>query len=161
MASNREPWSGQQGWHVAEWGPWGWAETVVKLVAIVVAVVAAASDGRFPPSDGGRLSYWILALIAVVYVAAIGDRLIDREITAMAFVVLMVIGHLAAVHAVGRADWPTGFVRTFAGLMLVGDLIKLGYFTTTRTSVRGQPWTVPVALTAALALLYLITLLAA
>lgn len=155
------PWSGQRGWHIADWGPWGWAETAVKAVAIVVAVVAALSDGAVAVADDHRIAYWVLVAAAVGYVFAIGDRLIDREIIAVAFVVAMVIGHGAIVYAMGRDDWPAGAVRTFAGLMLIGDLIKIGYFATTRTSVRNLPWTVPVAMTSSLAVLYVVALVAA
>ncbi len=161
METTKQPWSGQSGWHVADWGPWGWAETVVKLVAIVVAVGAAIDDGATALSSGHRLSYWLLFAVAVGYIGSIFDRLTDKEIVSMGFVVLMLIGHWCAVYAMGRADFPSGTVRLFAGLMLVGDVIKLGFFATTKASVRGLPWTIPFAMTSTLAVAYAIAAMVA
>ena len=161
MNTTRAPWSGQTGWHVADWGPWGWSETVVKLIGIIVAFAAAIDEGAFGVPSSNRLAYWLLVAAGVGYVAAIADRYVDREVVAFAFIVATVLGHVAIVYAMGRADWPSTPVRAFASLMLVGDLIKIGFFATTRASVRGIPWTVPLAMTSALAIAYLIVLVTA
>ena len=155
------PWSGQTAWHVADWGPWGWSETVVKLIAIVVALAAAIDDGAIAVAGSHRLAYWLLVAVGIGYVGAIVDRYVDREVVAFAFVVLMVLGHAAIVFAMGRTDWPASSVRAFAGLMLLGDLIKIGFFVRTRASVRGIPWTVPVVMTGTLAVAYAVVLVTA
>ena len=154
------PWSGQRWWHIADWGPWGWAETAIKLVAIAVAVIAAAGGAALAIPDHHRLTYWILFAVAVGYLFTVLDRLQDREIVAMAFVAAMIVGHWAMVLVMGRDDWPAGIVRAFAGLMLVGDLVKIGYFTVTGARVREFPRAVPIVMTAALAGCYLVALLA-
>ena len=161
METARQPWSGQSGWHTADWGPWGWAETMVKLLAIVVGVSAAIGGGAAAVPGDHRLTYWLLLVVAVGYVGSIFDRLADKEIIAMGFVVLTLVGHWSVVYAMGGAEFPSSSVRLFAGLMLVGDLIKLGFFATTRSSVRGIPWTIPFAMTSALCLCYLVALIAA
>lgn len=61
----------------------------------------------------------------------------------------------------GRDDWPASSVLAFAGLMLVGDLIKIAFFVVTRQQVRDLPLVAPIALTAALVVAYLVALLAA
>lgn len=161
MESTAAPWSGQQGWHIAQWGPLGWAEAVIKAVGIVIAIAAAIGDGAVAVADTHRLSYWLLLLVAIGYLGTVFDRLVDREVVAMVFVACMVAGHWAAVYAMGRAEWPAAMVQAFVALMLLGDLVKLGYFATTKASVRGLPWTAPFALTSVLAGVYLVALVAA
>ncbi len=161
MTTTAAPWTGQQGWHVANWGWWGWAETVAKLAAIVVGLAAAiGGGGAVAVPDDHRIAFWALTAVAVGYTVAIYDRFIDREIFAMGFIVAVVVAHWAMVYAMGRDVWPGTAVRWFAALMLAGDLIKIGFFATTRTSVRSIPWPVPVAMTSTLALLYLVVLVA-
>jgi hypothetical protein len=161
MTETTTPWSGQREWHVANWGPWGWAETAVKLVAIVVAISAALGGGAFSIPDDHRLSYWILVAVAAGYVLAIGDRLLDREIVALGFLAANLVGHWSMVYVMGSDDWPTSLVRAFAGLMLLGDLIKIGYFVVTRQRVRNLPPTVPIAMTGTLVVAYAVAALAA
>ncbi|MDH3684379.1 MAG: hypothetical protein OEV40_31040 [Acidimicrobiia bacterium] len=161
MDTVNAPWSGQRGWHTADWGPWGWAETVIKLIGIVVAVGAAIDDGAASIPDTHRLSYWLLFAVAVGYIGSIADRLADREVIAMGFLAATLLGHWSIVYAMGRADWPSTPVRVFAGLMVLGDLIKLGYFATTKTQVRGIPWPVPFALTGILVISYAAAFIAA
>lgn len=162
----RAPWSGRDGWHVADWGPWGWAETAVKLVAITIAVVAALADARAAVPADHRLTYWLVVAAAVGYLFAVVDRLQDREIVAMGFVFAMIVGHWALVLAMGRSaddngDWPATVVRSVLGLLLLGDLIKIGYFVATGAQVRDLPRFLPIVMTSSLALLYLVALLAA
>jgi hypothetical protein len=154
------PWTGQTGWHIASWGPWGWAETIVKLAGVAVALAAALEGGAASTPATHRVPYWILFAVAVGYIGTVIDRLIDRELIAIGFVLLMLLGHWSMAYAMGRPAWPTSSVRTFAALMLVGDLIKIGYFVTTRTRVRTMPWTTPTALTGALVVAYAATLVA-
>ena len=160
-AGTRRPWSGQSGWHVADWGWWGWAETAIKLVAIVVAMVAAVDAGAWSVPDGHRLSYWLLVAVAVGYIGTVVDRLQDREVVAMVFVGAMVVGHWSLVFAMGRPDWAAMTVRAFVGLMLVGDLVKVGFFVVSGARVRGLPRAVPVVMTAGLVAVYAVALIAA
>ena len=155
------PWSGQRGWHVANWGPWGWAETAVKLVAIVVAVVSLADGAALAVADDHRLTYWILVGVAVGYVLAIADRLMDRELVALAFLAANLVGHWSLVLVMGLDGWPGSVVVAFALLMLLGDLIKIAYFAVTGQSVRNLPPAVPIALTTTLVVAYAVAALAA
>ncbi len=163
--SNRpSPWSEQTtGWHVARWGRLGWAETVVKGLALAIAVGVAVArlvdggrgDGWQIPSDH-RLPFWLLVAIAVGYLFTVIDRWADREVVAMAFVVAMVAGHWSLVWVMGLTPWPSATVRVFATLMAVGELIKIAYFATSGARVRDLPRAVPFVMTGALAVVYLI-----
>lgn len=159
MSERTAPWSHQQpGWHIADWGWWGWTETTVKLVAIVVALAAAAEAGAWSIPSTHRVPFVVLVAIAIGYLGTGVDRFLDREVVAMIFVVLMIFGHWGIVFAMGRTGWPAASVRTFAGLMLLGDLIKLGFFATTGTRVRSLPSAVPITMTGLLAAGYLAAL---
>ncbi len=162
MTDLSPPWSGQTEWHRARWGWWGWAETAPKLVAILLAIGAAiAGGGAWSVPSSHRLSFWLLTAAALGYVFAAYDRWLDKEIVAMGFVVLMIAGHWAMVFVMGRSDWPGSLVQLFAGFMLLGDLIKIGYFATTKARVKGMSPAVPIAMTSVLAAAYLVALLAA
>ncbi|MEM9890686.1 MAG: hypothetical protein AAF962_07480 [Actinomycetota bacterium] len=149
------PWTGQQGWHRADWGAFGLAETVIKLIGIAVAVVAALGGGSFSVATDDRAAYWLLVATAVGYVLAVVDRLQDRELTAMVFWALMVVGHLAMVYAAGDAAWPRTAVVLFALAMAAGDAIKVGFFVITGARVRDLPRWLPIAMTGVLLVLYL------
>jgi len=161
MTRLQPPWSGQTSWHVARWGMAGWVETAIKLVAIFFAITAALDDGAWAVPASHRLAFWTLSAVTIAYVVAVADRWIDRELVALAFVLAMIAGHASLVYAMGRAEWPARPVRVFAGLMLLGDLVKLATFVHTGTRVRDLPRAVPIAMTAVLAALYGMVALAA
>ena len=155
------PWSGQRTWHVARWGVLGWAETLVKLVGIVLAIGAALRGGAWAFSSTHPLAHGLLLAITVGYVVAILDRWTDKEIVAMVFVLAMVLGHVAMAYASGRSDWPGVTLRLFAASMLAGDLLKLAWFAKTGARVRDLPRPVPFVMTGVLAALYVVVLVAA
>ncbi len=129
-------------WHVGAWGPLGWLETVLKSAGIVVgiaALVATLGDPADGP-EGARLAQVVvLGLLALGLVAAIADRLADREIIGMVFIVTMNIGHDAMLIALLRDADLGGHLLAFAGLMLAGDLVKLVFLRTTGFTVRSVP----------------------
>ncbi|MEM7339906.1 MAG: hypothetical protein AAF467_14725 [Actinomycetota bacterium] len=149
-----EPWVQAGRWHMAKWGPWGDAETAIKGVAIITAFLAAFPTGALRVPETNQVSFWILVGLAVAYVLSIGDRLIDKEITALGFLGFNLVGHWSIVYAMGATSWPTTSVKAFALLMLIGDLIKLGFFVTTGARVRNLPRIAPIMLTASFAALY-------
>ena len=128
-------------WHVGDWGPLGWLETVLKLAGVAVGVAALAATLGDPAdgAGGARLAQVIvLGVLCLGLLAAIADRLADREIVGMVFIVAMNIGHLAMLAALLRDD-VGGHLLTFAALMLAGDLVKLVFLKTTGFTVRSVP----------------------
>ncbi len=155
------PWSGQTGWHLAAWGTLGWTETVLKGFGIAVALVAALGGGGVAIAEGHAVAHWLLIATAVGYVAAVTDRLQDREITAMVFVAAMIVGHGAMAWAAGADGgnpdaWPRGAVVLFALAMAAGDAVKIAYFLTTGARVRDLPRWLPIVMTATLLAVYLV-----
>ncbi len=130
-------------WHVARWPPLAWLETGIKLLALGIGVgtaVAALAEPTFAFPSGLRLvQFIILIILSLGLVAAIFDRLADRELIAMGFVVLNNLGHwgmvlaLATTSNLGRTVW------LFAALMLLGDLVKIWFIKTANFTVRDFP----------------------
>lgn len=150
-------------WHVASWPPLAWLETVVKLAALVLGIVAlgqALSGGAFALPGGLRLvQLVILAFLSLGLVAAIFDRLAEREIVAMAFVVLNNLGHWGMVVALATEPGPGGLLPAFAALMLLGDLVKLVFLRAHDFSVRDTPLVALYGLTGVYVVGYLVILL--
>ena len=132
-----------QKWHVAHWPPLAWLETGIKLVALGIGVgtaVAALSTPNFALPNGLRLvQFVILVVLSLGLIAAIFDRIADREIIAMGFVVLNNLGHWGMVLVLASADDVSRAIWLFAGLMLLGDLVKIWFIKAENFTVRDFP----------------------
>jgi hypothetical protein len=58
----------------------GWIETVVKLAAIAVAVVTAASGGRWHVPRTHAPAFWMITAISIGYFGTVIDRWLDKEV---------------------------------------------------------------------------------
>lgn len=96
----------------------------------------------------------MLAVLTAGLVAAIADRIADREIVGVAFTVAMNGGHGAMLAALVIDADAAGHLLAFAGLMLAGDLVKLAFLRTTGFRVRDVPPRVVYGLTSAYAVGY-------
>jgi hypothetical protein len=150
-------------WHVASWPPLAWLETVIKLIALILGIVALVqtlADGVFALPAGLRLAQFIvLAFLSLGLVAAILDRLAEREIVAMIFVVINNLGHWGMVVALASEPGPGGLLLAFAGLMLLGDVVKLAFLRLHDFSVRDTSPAVLYGLTSVYVVGYLVILL--
>ncbi|HYW28228.1 MAG TPA: hypothetical protein VE824_00360 [Gaiellales bacterium] len=146
---------GGRTWHRAGWGPLGLLETVVKSAAFVCAYGAAlASDGPAGLPSGARLAVLVLLVIAEAgLLLAIGDRWIEREMTAAVFVIFNNAAHLAMIAALLRGV-SAGWIVAFALLMLAGELVKIVFLRTTGFTVRDASPGLLVRLTAGYAAIY-------
>jgi hypothetical protein len=138
-------------WHVAPWPPLAWLETIIKIAALllgIIALVQAVADGTFTWPSGARLAqFLILAFLSLGLVIAIFDRLTEREIVAMVFVLINNLGHWGMVYALLTVPGPGALLPAFATLMLAGDLVKLVFLRVHDFSVRGRSKTVLSGLT--------------
>jgi hypothetical protein len=144
-------------WHVGRWGPLGWLETALKGAGIVVGVAALVTAlGRAADAAGGiRLAQVVLlAVLSAGLLAAVADRLLEREVVGMAFIPLMLAGHVCMTVALARDGDLGGHVVAFGALMLAGDLVKLAFLATRDFRVRDLPRAVPIALTGSYAVGY-------
>ncbi len=137
-------------WHVGDWSPLGWLETGIKLVAHVAAIIAllnALSSGTSVAPQGTRLiQVIVLAILALLLLLAIVDRYQEREIIAMGFVIINVIAHWGMVYALLTTPGPGSLLTIFAGLMLLGDLVKIRWLFVSGFTSRGQSTQVMVGL---------------
>lgn len=152
----------RRSWHMRRWGPLAWAETSLKSAGVVVGVAAlisalgAAADG---PSGIRRAQVIVLGLLSVGLLAAIADRLADREIVGVVFIVLMNVGHWCMTIALARDADLGAHLVVFCALMLTGDLVKLVFLRTTGFRVRAIRPAVVYGLTGAYAAGYAVLLL--
>ncbi len=129
-------------WHVADWGALGWTETALKLAAAVIGVVALVVALGDPidwagPARGAQVG--ILAALSLGLTFAIFDRVIERELISLGFVVAMVVGHWCMVVALEINGGVEPLLGAFAGLMLAGELVKLAFLATSDFTVRDFP----------------------
>jgi hypothetical protein len=142
-------------WHRGDWGPLGLLETALKAAAFACAYAAAlVAAGPAGLPGGSRLAILVLLVVAELgLLAAIGDRWIEREITAAVFVLFNNAAHLAMILAVMR-DVDGGWILAFAFLMLAGELVKIVFLRTTGFTVRDAGSSLLVGLTAGYAVIY-------
>jgi hypothetical protein len=153
---------GPRGWHVANWGPLGWTETVLKLGGVAVgvaALLATLGEDADGPSGARLAQVVILALLSVGLVAAIADRIADREIVGVVFVLAMNLGHWCMTLALARDGDVAEYLVAFSALILAGDLVKLVFLRTTGFRVRDISPAVVYGLTGIYALGYVALLL--
>ena len=78
-------------WHIGNYGPLGWLETALKAGAVVIGIragLAALQSGVIALPEGTPLLQMIvLGVMALLLTIAIADRVIDREIIAMIFII--------------------------------------------------------------------------
>jgi hypothetical protein len=139
-------------WYVAKWPPLAWLETGIKLVALAIGLLAffeALSAGEFALPSGLRLAQLlVMALLSLGLVAAILDRLVEREVVAMVIVILNNLGHWGMTMALASVQDLGSSLIAFAALMLVGDLVKLLFLKLHDFQVRDTPRGVLYGLTA-------------
>jgi hypothetical protein len=148
-------------WHVGTYEPLAWAETAVKSAAFVVAYVAfvEALQRTLHAPDGIHIAE--LALLGVAelgLLAAIGDRLVEREVIAVGFVAFNNAAHLGMLYALLAVPGPGGLVSLFCLLMLTGEIVKIAWLRTTHFTVREISALVVQGLVVAYAGIYLVAL---
>ncbi len=141
----------QKPWHFAQWPPLAWLETVIKLVAIgigLAAFIVALDEGSFKLEAGFTLAEFILlGILSFGLIAAIFDRIKDREIIAMEFVIVNNLGHWGMLLAVAGDPGPGWYLIAFCSLFLCGDLVKMLFIKVHKFRVRDTPQPVLYGLT--------------
>ena len=124
-----------QGWHVAEWGTWGWAETILKLIAVVAgmaAFVRTTSYTTFVVSGNQHLAAIILlAVLTLLSIGQIGIRFVQRETISFIFALLNFLGHLALLIAMLHAPQERTLALIFGIFYVLGQLTKVQFLNVT------------------------------
>lgn len=114
--------------------------TPFGLIGDVAALVDALSTAEFALPRGLRLAQFVLmTLLSLGLVAAIFDRIIEREVVAMRFVIMNNLGHWGMVVALTSDQGPGSRLVPFAALMLLGDVVKLVFIRINDFQVRNTP----------------------
>ena len=116
-------------WHWSSMRPLAWLETAIKLIAFAIIffqarqIIGAGHKIALPPDAAGIVVLSIAVVLLLGLLAGIMDRVADRELFAMGFILLNVSAHGSFVFALVSAQHNGLF--WFPGLMLLGDLVKL------------------------------------
>jgi len=117
----------ERDWRCQKYGPLGWMETIVKVLAIGVGVASLSiynNDSRVLQST--RIAEIVLmAVMGAAYLAFIAQRVLDKELFALAFIILQVIGHWLMTLITILSKDPGAFLFTYAFLMSLGEIIKI------------------------------------
>jgi len=114
-------------WRCQKYGPLGWMETIVKIIAIGVAIASLSIYNRASTIlKKERIAQIVLmAIIGAALIAGIVQRVLDKELFALGFIVVHVIGHWILVLVLILSVDPGSFIFTYAFLMTLGEYIKL------------------------------------
>lgn len=115
-------------WRIERPSPLGAVETVIKAPAVVMGIVllvrALGDEISFP--EGSRLAQWaVMMVLCVGLAAAVGDRLTEREVGAMAFVLPNLAAHVGVLVALMTQSAAGDLLVPCLGLYLAGDGAKL------------------------------------
>ncbi len=150
-------------WHISNWSALGWLETGIKLLAFLAAILAlinALSRGTLTVPAGARLVQVIVLLVlALGLLAGLADRYNQREIIAMGFILLNNLAHWGIVYALLTIPVPTSLLLIFAGLMLLGDLVKVYWLRVSGYTQDGYPQSILFGLTGVYVVGYIILLI--
>jgi hypothetical protein len=153
-----------QGWHVANWGLWGWLETVVKLIGVGVGIFAFFSTSAIATlTIGGspRLAAVILlALLVVLTFGIIFLRLRQQEVISVLYAALNFLGHAGMLIALLRAPSQVAtYGILFALAYIIGELIKQRFLVISGYTESGQNTQSMVMFSRGLAGIYLVLLI--
>eukprot|EP01108_Squamamoeba_japonica_P008395 TRINITY_DN7466_c0_g1_i1.p2 TRINITY_DN7466_c0_g1~~TRINITY_DN7466_c0_g1_i1.p2 ORF type:complete len:180 (-),score=63.33 TRINITY_DN7466_c0_g1_i1:74-613(-) len=122
----------EKDWRCAKYGPLGLIETILKVGGMLVML---ASIGLYDPQIN-RLEVisWsktalvvVTGVIAFIHILLIPQRLLEREVCAIAFMIASALAHIIAPIIQLTAADPSQYIFCFALLMLFGDIVKLAF----------------------------------
>ena len=151
----------EHSWHVGDYHPLAWAETAVKAVAFVVAYVAfvhALDRGLHSPSGVRIAELALLGVAELGILLTIVDRVLERELIAIGFVVFNNAAHASMLYALLAIPGPGGLLSLFCALMLGGEVIKLRWLHQERPPLRQLTLMAAQAFVVGYAAIYLVAL---
>lgn len=122
------PNTASRGWHVANWGLWGWIETALKLVTAGAGVAAfLTSPAEAELVVGGNPELLAILMLAGGLLGITGMvtfRFIQREIISILFAIALWIGHAGMLIALLRLHGASPYGIVFALFYILGELAK-------------------------------------
>ncbi len=146
------------GWHVGNWGVWGWLETGLKAAGLVAGIIAFFDTaGQATVAFGDHpniIAVVLLALLSLVALGVTALRIQQREIISIAFALLNVAGHIAALIALLRVPEDGLLLVAFAMLYAIGQAVKLQFLRATGYTESGQSSTAMLRVTGGILAVY-------
>lgn len=132
-----------KGWHVRNWGTWGWLETGAKLIGISAGLIAftlTTPSNTMQVSEAGTpdiVAMGILGLLTLLLVFALVMRIGQREIISVAFAIANVLGHAGLLFYLLRTPDASMLPLIFGSAFVVGEGIKQRFLTATGYTENG------------------------
>lgn len=155
--------SSTQGWHVANWGLWGWLETIVKLIGAGAGIVAffnTMSISTLTLGGSPRLAAVILlGLLTFISIGLVFVRIRQQEIVSIFYAIFNLLGHAGLLIALLRAPQQTTLGIVFGIAYVAGELIKQRFLVVSGFTEAGQTTQSMVNFSRGVALFYLLLLI--
>jgi hypothetical protein len=134
---------GKKSWYVAPMAPLEKLETGLKVMAILVAAVmffqTREASGGTEVAGTLAIQTRIVRVLAIALAIAILDRLQQRELVSIAFVVFNGLAHWGVYFALASGVASAAGLVVYCALMMAGDISKIVFFATTEYTVRRVP----------------------
>ena len=149
-----------QGWHTVEWGTWGWAETILKLIGLAFGVLAFFRSNPANELVVGNNPHLaavvIVAILTLFSVGQVGIRFTQKEIVSMIFAVLNFLGHAALLVAMLRVPTDLTLPVLFGVFYALGGIVKVQFLRVTGYTEGGADSRTMLIVAALMALPYII-----
>jgi hypothetical protein len=123
------------GWHVRNWGTWGWLETAVKSVGIAAGLaaftVATSSEVGSLTGFTSIAAVGLLGLLTLLAAVALVLRVTQREIISLGYAVLNVLGHAGMLFYLVRGNEGSTLPLIFSLAYVAGELVKQRFLVVT------------------------------
>jgi len=161
MQENAQPQAEPAGWHTSsDWGTWGWAETILKLIAIaagILAFIRSIREGALSVSGNPHLAAIVLlVLLTLAAILQLSIRLQQKETISFIFAVLNLVGHVALLLALAHDPSPRTLPIVFGVFWLLGQLTKVQWLRVTGYTEGGANSSTMLRTTVIVAVLYLV-----
>lgn len=149
-------------WRCQRYGPLGWMESIIKVVAVGVGIGSlAVFDATDRVLRATRITQIVfMALVGVIILGELVQRVMDKELFALALKGLQFLGHWIMVLVLILSKDPGAFIFTFCFLMILAELIRICFlFLAENIEMKFMTKPILFAISGALAVGQLITLI--
>lgn len=149
----------QQGWHTAEWGTWGWLETIAKSIALLAGFIAFFTTEQSGITLDGNPHLAALIVFAVLTMGAVVQlylRFTQRETTSFIFAIFNLLGHIALLIALAQVSHDRLWPLLFGIFYSIGTLLKIQFLRITGYTEGGATSQLMIGVTAAVLIPYVL-----
>jgi hypothetical protein len=148
-----------QGWHTAQWGTWGWLETIVKCIAFLVGAAGLINPlpGVFMLIGNPHLAALIVLTLLTLFAAGqVTVRFNQRETISFGFAIIHFLGNVAILIEVAQVPHHNLWPVLFGVIYVVGQLLKLQFLRTSAYTELGMDRPIMLRIASLIAGLYVL-----